>query len=523
MSDCNTNARGQTCPSPSTWDTCRPWELVNDNAQCYIDSVAAEQLQIGGATVNVYKLLGVHEQTSLMNLVGTGAAISGGDSPGYSASFAFDMRDTEWRSKQHTAHDIYTNAYIGYDFGEIKLANGRQRYGIEAPLLKHITTIKIKQSSDPARRATKARVERSDDGVKWRGVAAITLPNDDALNTISFKQSVPSRFWRIRPTLLAAETDCSSWAVKAIEMHDYAVTRLDNIQDKVLMENRTRDYAQEPITLKGFYELNSAPSEFLRMTLEMTEQTYNIRVHFNTCVAAIGRPVVIGDIIELPSETQYSASMQPVLKWLEVTDVMWDTSSYTPGWQPTMLSITAQSAMATEETQDIFGDLAARVDSSGVFDKDDGNNPMWQDLSVIDQAIQAESKTKVPELGSEGSNTIREFTEDEIRRGAATGAKHLSRMNFNRTGLYVEDAMPQNGAFYTEGPDLPTTGKDGDYHRLTYAGLAKDVPPRLYRYSATKSRWIYLETDRRQQFNRQKAVMSEYLSSPNAKPAEDVK
>jgi hypothetical protein len=486
-----------------------------------MDQVAGEQLSIAGAVVNVFKLLGIHEQTLLTDLTGNGVAISGGDAQGRSAALAFTTTMSEWRSKQGGVDAIIASAYIGYDFGEVKISTGRKRYGIQADVRKHITTIKIKQSDNPSSRVTKARVERSDNGYEWYGVAVINLPDNNTLNTVHFKQSVPSRFWRIRP-LIFTGTECDTWGVQALEMHDYAATRLDNIQDKILMENRNRDYAAEALTLKGYYDIQ-APQTELSMFGAVIPVTYTIKLHFNSCIATLGRPVVVGDIIELPSETQYTADMRPIKRWLEVTDVTWDSTSYTPGWQPLMLQVTAQPAMATEETQDIFGDLSKNVDSSGVFDVDDGNNPVWQDVSDIAHTIHNEAATAVPERGSEGSNTIREFEQSTIDTAAQQGITHLTKFGFNRYGSYVEDAIPQNNAPYTEGPDMPTTGNDGDYHRLTYAGLSKDIPARLYRYSASKGGWIYLETDRRQQYNNQKAVLEEYLLSPNATPANKVR
>lgn len=521
MASCNTTPNGMNCPEPSSWTNCRPWEMINDNAQCVMDQSVGEQLNIAGAKINLYKLLGIHEQNQLTGLTGSGNAISGGDAQGRPAINAFTTSMTEWRSKQGGADAIKASAYIGYDFGEIKISTGRRRYGIEADVRKHVSAIKIKQSNDPLSRVTKVRVERSDNGTQWYGVAIINLPNDSALNVVNFKDSVPSRYWRLRPLEFTGEA-CNTWGVQALEMYDYTLTRFDNIQDKILMENRTRDYAQEPLLLKGYYDIQ-APQTDLSMFGSTIPVTYTIKIHFNSCVAILGRPVIVGDIIELPSETQYTPDMRPIKRWLEVTDVTWDATSYTPGWQPTILQVTAQPAMASEETQDIFGDLAKNVDSSGLFDNDDGSNPLWQDISEIDQTIKNDANTGVPERGSEGSNTIREFSPEEIDQAAAEGVPHLSRMNFNRTGLYVEDAMPQNGAPFTEGPTFPTTVSDGIYHRLTYEGLSKDVPARLYRYSTTKARWVYLETDRRAQYNNQKATLEEYLQSPNRKAAKDIK
>ena len=512
---------GQYCPTGSSNTGCSPWELTNDRASCIIDSYAQEALNIAGADVNVHKLLGVHEQGKLVDLTGNGAAISGGASPGYPASNAFDVYATEWHSLQ-VGPAVLASSYIGYDFGVFKIANGRNRYGIEASIRQHITLIKIKQSANALRRVTKVRVERSDDGQKWFGVAVITLPDDDCLNAVGFKHSAPMRYWRLRP-LVFSGGNTDFWAVQAIEMHDYQVTATDNIQDKIFMENRNRDYATDSITMKGYYDLIDLTTELSRLGIEIPAQVYTIKVNFNSAVALLGRPVVIGDIVELPSETQYTPTLQPIKKYLEITDVAWDAISFTPGWKPTMQRLTAMPALASEETQNIFGDLVRQTDDSGLLSVDDGNNPLWQDMGDVDQTIFANAKTQVPETGSEGSNTIREFTQDELTTAAEEGFPHLNKMGFNPTGLYVEDAIPSNGEQYSEGTSFPSSPADGDYHRMTYTGLASQVPPRLYRYSTTKGRWIYLETDRREQYNNEKAVLSEYLESPNRKPPEEFK
>ena len=289
----------------------------------------------------------------------------------------------------------------------------------------------------------------------------------------------------------------------------------------ILLENRDRDYQTEPVALKGYYDLQSATTDLTKFGMGVLV-SYQIKVNFNACVASLGRPIVIGDIIELPSETQYTPDLRAVKRYLEVTDVTWDAGSYTPGWMPTMLQVTAEPALASQETRDIFGDLAGAVDSSGLFDNDDGNATTYQDFSNVDQTIRADAATAVPEKGAEGSNTVREFTDEEIAL-TSVAFPTIKKMNFNRTGLYVEDAIPPNGAPYTEGPEFAADPKDGDYHRMTYAGTAQDVPPRLYRWSSVKSRWIYLETDRREQYNLQKAGLEEYTTSATRKPAREIK
>ncbi|PPD55695.1 MAG: hypothetical protein CTY12_00115 [Methylotenera sp.] len=521
MTNCAPAPNGQVCPPQSDWTVCKPWDLTTQSrTNCLADMYQQETLNIAGAQVNIHKILGIHEQTSLVDLTGNGNPLSSGDAVGFPAENAFNILNSEWKSRQ-SGSQLITSGYIGYDFGTIKLPTNRERYGVTASVYHEISTIKIKQSNDPNARVTKARIERSNTGTQWYGVAVILLPNNNQLNTIHFKQSAPSRYWRIRP-LEFTGSDCDSWGVQALELHEYAATELSNVQDKILLENRDRDYSQQPITLKGYYELVQANTDLQKFGIEL-ESNYSIKINFNTCIAQIGRPIVIGDIIELPSETQYTPSLRPVKRYLEVTDVTWDPTSYTPGWMPTMLLITALPALASQETRDIFGDLGSNIDSSGLFDNNDGNNLMYQDFSNVDQAIKVKAVSDVPEKGSEGSNTIREFEQETLDAAASVGIKHLSKYGFNRTGLYVEDAIPQNQSPYTEGPEFPVKPGDGDYHRLTYEGLSKEVPARLYRFSVNKGRWVYLETDRRKQYNGQKNLLEEYITSPTKEPAQDIR
>jgi len=129
---------------------------------------------------------------------------------------------------------------------------------------------------------------------------------------------------------------------------------------------------------------------------------------------------------------------------------------------------------------------------------------------------EAEARDAVPERGAEGSSTIRAFEQEEIERAADQGLPNLNKIGLNSTGLYVEDAMPPTNAPFTEDDVYPETPVHGDYHRLTYSGLAGDIPARLYRYSESKGRWVYLETDLRAQFNPAKPTLKEFITSPNA-------
>lgn len=516
MNSCSTNST-MMCPKGSTWNGCRPWDLQSDDkSNCMMDSLNQEALDIAGADIKVFRLLGVHEQTKLIDLTGQGKPISGGSSEYYPASNAFTAFKAQWKSLQAGPDAIVASSYIGYDFGVIRLPSGRQRYAIPANQRYEISTIRIKQSASANQRVTKARIERSDDNITWYGVAIVDLPNDDQLNTIYFKQSTANRYWRIRPIIFNGD-HCDQWVVQCLEMHEYAATNLTNLQDKILMENRDRSYDTTGVVIKAYYELISLSSFMSKMMLGPDIQTtqYIIKVNFNSTVASLTRPIVIGDIIEIPNLAQYNTKLEKIASYLEVTDVTWDVGSFTPGWQPLMLQITASPAIASQETQDLFGDLANNMQND-LSINNDGNNTKYQDFSNIDQTIGANSKSQVPERGAEQSNLIREFTNEEIEQVEILARPAIKKMQPNPKAVYVEDGLPKNGEPYIEGSDFPSNPNNGDYFRMVYQGTAIKVPARLYRYSSVKARWIWMETDKRESYNNQKALVEEYtLTSKN--------
>lgn len=527
QSGCTTTPSGDVCPTTPADKRCKPFQLSTSRDSCFIDGVVNEALNIGGADLNVYKLLGVHEQCKLIDATGNGEPLSSGDGVGFPAANAFDKMVTEWHSKQ-TGDSVVGQAFIGYDFGEIKLPDGSRRvYGEEASIRKHITAILIKQSANTINRVTKARVERSEDGVKWYGVQVVDLPDDDCLNTILLKNSsVHNRFWRLRP--LAFNGGSSDyWGVQALQLvHNFQATHIRNIQDKIFLENSDRDYADVPTLVKGSYDLIDINTELSKFGIELPAQSVYMTVNFSACVAALGRPLVIGDIIELPSEAQFSAELELIEKWLEVTDVAWSTEGYTPGWKPTLQRIILQPAYVSQETQDIFGDLAELEvdDGLGLVEGGDGNDPIFQDYSDVSQEVRAQAKEMVPQSGREMSSTIRAWEEEEVRAADEQGlgpnpsGASLQRIGLNPIGLYAEDAMPPNGKPFSEGTEFPDTPTHGDYHRLTFEGLSQDIPARLFRYSSTKGRWIFLEKDRRAEFDPNKPRLQEFLVSPTRRP-----
>lgn len=519
------------CPSTSVNEpSCKAWQFTLTPDNCFIESIVNESLNIAAADINVFKLLGIHEQGKLIDVTGNGTAISSGDVPGYSKEKAFTIILEEWHSAQ-TGSGVTASAFIGYDFGEIKLDNGRRRYGSETSIKHNISTIKLKQGFNSQNRATKVRVERSEDGQTWYGVAILNLPDDDCLNTLHFKNTAPMRYWRLRPIEFNGNVG-NHWAVQALEMMDYDRTSIEDIQDKIWNENRDRDYASETILLKGSYPLTDDMSDTSRGGLELPTQIIPFTFGFGAVILALGRPIVVGDILEVPSETQFDAYMNPIKKYMEVIDVTWDAEGYTPGWVPTLLRVTAYPMMATQETADIFGGLESyddgngrRVNKYGTEDMESGSHSIFQDYSDISHTIEqtATDQNHLPQRGNDTAD-IRQFSDEETEDFEEQGLEVRPRSGLNPRAIYVEDAMPPNGESFSEGNTLPNinTASDGDWHRQTYDNIDERIPARLFKYSAAKNRWIFMESDKRFKYEKTKPILDEFVSNPNKISPKDI-
>lgn len=466
-----------------------------------------EHLSIGAATVNVFKLLGVHEQGKLLDVTGNGTPISGGDGPGYTASNAYNKLCGTWRSSQR-GDEVTSHSYIGYDFGPIvDDRTATTYYGADTFNHKRIATMRIQQGRESRNRVTRARVERSMDGIIWYGASIAVLPDDGDLHQISLRGSAASRYWRIRP-LAFNGGPADFWEVNRLELHELEETQLSNVQyDGGFLENRDRDYAETSIPVKMYYELFDAPTELSKFGIEMDSQQLQMTISFKHAVQHLGRPLVIGDIIELPSEKQYTSNLSEVLKYMEITDVMWSSDGYTPGWTPTTQRVVAVPMIASQETMDVIKH-SNRPDSTGFVEIDDSQ---LVDLSQYTDRITADINAAVPQRGKD-VHGLRHFDEVEVERAANVGI-NMSQLNQGQRSLYVENGLPPNNEPYTEGDAWPSTPSDGDWHRLTYNSTDSTIPPRLFKFNKTKGKWIYYETDRRTQYDALKPSINEALTS----------
>lgn len=348
---------------------------------------------------------------------------------------------------------------------------------------------------------------------QWKRAGLFSVQQSPDPQVLSFSSPLHVKAIKISPSLF---TGSGSWAVSQLEFFSNTKTDINNIQDMFFGENRDRDYDKKPVLIKAQYTPSDSIADLSKFGLNILDQ-YSFTAAFSTIVKALGRPIVVGDIIEVIPEMQYDQNLKPIRKFLEVTDTSWAAEGFSTMWKPTLVRFAAQQALPSQETRDIFG----TVDTQKYLVADsiltDGRGEQI-DLTALTQLeeLRSEVQNKVPEIGSDDNNSV----------GGAMIKSPLPPRNEKgqpqpvtaqtRQGLYIEDGLPPNGLPYGEGFKLPETTSisDGDYFRLYYPPETK-IPPRLYRFSALKNRWIYQETDRRGEYSSYKPTVRSILQSEN--------
>ena len=520
---------GELCASAAPPKTSAASQLTNQLADnIYMNSVALQQLNMGGANACVYKLLGVHQQGTLIDAAGFGTAIASDFVPDFPPSNAFDRFASHWVSDSSGAK--LKDAWIGYDFGMVKRVNGLQQYSNEAnaEARKHITSIAIKQSGTVRNMVNRVRVERSDDGTRWFGVDIINIPQNTERNIIAVKQSVSSRMWRLKPV----DVNADRWIVETLELFEFVQTDVVNIQDSPLFqEDRDRSYCINPVKMKIYYDLIDINTELARFGIDLPSATLTMTTHFGETVRLLGRGFIIGDVIEIPSELQFTTDMKIVRKYVEITDVSWSTRGYTPGWMPLFQRITTRPMLAAQETIDIVGSLEPNIGATG-----DGFNSLDSIFSTgpfqANETIQIAADTMTPQLGIDEQvvANIDEIPTQHQQVAADHGiniaklTSNYSNSNNTRTAMPPAGTKPEMFSTSDDAVGFPLNPKNNQYHRVTYESHAlEQIAPRLYRYSKAKNRWVYLETDERWAQQSNKTRLKSYLVDTDSRPIEDIK
>lgn len=582
------------------WTISNPDEC-SDSEYLTQQSYVAETLNISGAPVNVYRLLGIHEQ-GIGSLLPRATLISSPSVPLFGVG-NLNVGPDPWRSAAAGSAVVTTGSYVGADFGnKVMPPLGNPQYAPTKPNWQSIAAVSLRQADTATNFARQVRIDVADGettsnpmmytgagngtltihemgelsepasisimatafpaeflifaqlatganitlGVAnvgalfessfisltinvgttpflpgdlftftvdyvWKRAGVFNLVQSASAAVMSLNTGILAKAIRVTPTLYTAT---GPWEVLEFDVLDSAPTDVNNIQDLFFNENRDRDYAKVPLTLKCQYTPNDGISDLAKFGINILDQ-YLFTTSFVSMTQLLGRPLVTGDIIELPAETQYDQNLRPIRKFLEVTDTGWASEGFSTSWRPTVFRFSAQQALPSQETRDIFG----TIDTQKYFTADQllvdgfGEQIDITPLTQTEEIIKAASNA-VPETGDDTAmSTAGQPTPIPPRKVNAKPEMPQAMTPAFKNNIYIEDGLPPNGEAYGEGYALPdsTASADGDYFRLNYPNT--EIPARLYRFSTLKNRWIFIETDRRGAYSSHKPSVRKILES----------
>ena len=169
-----------TNPCVGTWQISDEDDLCARNEASLQEGYAAENININGAPLNIYKLLGVHEQGD-GSLLSKGVMMASQAQPGYPLSGV--NNGGAWHSFQ-AGSSVVGNAYIGLDFGVSLAPPGNlPANNPSRPNWQAVGAVSLKQGNTAFNYARQVRVEIAD-GTTSVGAPSFVGVGDGNINSI---------------------------------------------------------------------------------------------------------------------------------------------------------------------------------------------------------------------------------------------------------------------------------------------------------------------------------------------------
>jgi len=277
-----------------------------------------------------------------------------------------------------------------------------------------------------------------------------------------------------------------------------------NIQDLLFLENRDRKYETSVYTLRGVYNVNDNDFDLKQFGIFLSADTIYMTFHLNDTVAALGRKIMSGDVLELQHKKDYyplNADIPAVLKrYYVVQDASFAAEGFSQTWWPHLWRVKLTPLVDSQEYKDILNQLTGN---------DANATPVGNYLSTLDKlinindAIIEQAEIDVPKSGTDTDNLYIEPINPDGSPGDPTGVQvDISTMTVDSSLNFASvqattpdtdipaylggDGSTPNGWPVTVGTSFPNSPTIGDYAlRTDY------VPNRLFRYNGT--RWIKIE------------------------------
>jgi hypothetical protein len=284
-----------------------------------------------------------------------------------------------------------------------------------------------------------------------------------------------------------------------------------NIQDLLFVENRDRKYDTDVYSMRGIYTVQDVTFDLSQFGMFLNTGTLFMVFHINDMVAALGRKLMPGDVIELMHLKDYyplDDSLPVALKrYYVISDCNNAAEGYSATWWPHLWRCKINPLTDSQEYKDILNQIKVDTDP---LTGNTGNVTLGNVSSIINKyieindAILREAETNVPYSGYNVEHIyIKPTIDHDQYPGDPTGAtadsgtittdnssndadSGIASPNSTVQGYLTGDGKAPNGLPVYSGIAFPTNPLVGDYAlRTDY------LPNRLFRWDGR--RWVKIE------------------------------
>jgi hypothetical protein len=145
-------------------------------------------------------------------------------------------------------------------------------------------------------------------------------------------------------------------------------TSLTTIQDVLFLTNVNRKYDPNVVELKGHHVIADITYDLSQFGVMLNSTSVRFTFHYNDMVDSLGRKLIAGDVLEIPSleSTPIFNDAVGINRYYVVQTALHAAAGYGPKWYPHMWLVTATQLTAAPEFTQITDQAATGQTQGGV-------------------------------------------------------------------------------------------------------------------------------------------------------------
>lgn len=249
-----------------------------------------------------------------------------------------------------------------------------------------------------------------------------------------------------------------------------------DIADLVWMENASRNYDTNPVTLPLTYDMQD-PNLMLQQFGIMIMDTLTMTLHYNQMIEIVGRKLMNGDVLELPHLRDYDLLDEDATglnRFYVVHDAFRPASGYSTTWYPHLYTVKVQPLQDSPEYQDLLGGNDEEASVTGEVSTRRVNE-------TIMDIILAQQEVEVPYMHYDSEHL---YESDKDSDGNV-----IEKRNKDTRGQPMPPTDIESGNTF---PDQPIDKQW--YERSDF------TPNRIYQYSTADAQWVSYDYGGRKEY-----------------------